>query len=47
MDFSGGEKAFDQLLGHLLNSKTTKKNHVGSIIKRQEKLIEEGGGAIV
>ena len=25
VDFSGGVKAFDQLLGHLFNSKTTKK----------------------
>ena len=29
VDFSGGKKAFDQLLGHLFNSKTTK-NHLGS-----------------
>ena len=29
VDFSGGKKAFNLLLGHLFNSKTTK-NHMGS-----------------
>ena len=29
VDFSGGEKAFHHILGHLFNGKTTK-NHMGS-----------------